>query len=103
MNCKNEEEGSLEITIKIIGSKWNLMILYQLNDQTLRFNELQKGMNNVNPKTITKHLRYLEKYNIIKRVVYAEVPPKVEYSLTENGIAFIPILKSISKWGSNLV
>jgi DNA-binding HxlR family transcriptional regulator len=60
-------------------------------------------MYNVNPKTITKHLRYLEKYNIIKRVVYAEVPPKVEYSLTENGIAFIPILKLISKWGSNLV
>jgi DNA-binding HxlR family transcriptional regulator len=103
MNNKNEEECNLEITIKIIGSKWNLMILYQLSHQTLRFNELQKGMNNVNPKTITKHLRYLEKYNIIKRVVYAEVPPKVEYSLTENGIALIPILKSISKWGSNLV
>lgn len=78
------------------------MILHQLNDQTLRFNELQKGMNNVNPKTITKHLRYLEKYNIIKRVVYAEVPPRVEYSLTENGITFIPILKSIINWGSNL-
>lgn len=53
MNNKNEEECNLEITIKIIGSKWNLMILHQLNDQTLRFNELQKGMNNVNPKTIT--------------------------------------------------
>ena len=103
MNSENEEECNLDITIKIIGSKWNLMILYQLNDQTLRFNELQKGMNNVNPKTITKHLRYLEKYNIIKRVVYAQVPPKVEYSLTENGIAFIPILKLISEWGSNLV
>ena len=100
MNNKNEEECNLEITIKIIGSKWNLMILHQLNDQTLRFNELQKGMNNVNPKTITKHLRYLEKYNIIKRVVYAEVPPRVEYSLTENGITFIPILKSIINWGS---
>ncbi len=90
MNNKNEEECNLEITIKIIGSKWNLMILHQLNDQTLRFNELQKGMNNVNPKTITKHLRYLEKYNIIKRVVYAEVPPRVEYSLTENGISIHP-------------
>jgi DNA-binding HxlR family transcriptional regulator len=50
-------------------------------------------MDNINPKTITKHLRYLEKYNIIKRVVYAEVPPRVEYSLTEEGIALIPILK----------
>lgn len=60
-------------------------------------------MDNVNPKTITKHLRYLVKYNIIKREVYAEVPPNVEYSLTENGIAFIPILKLIIEWRSNLV
>jgi DNA-binding HxlR family transcriptional regulator len=102
MNYKNEDACSLEITIKIIGSKWNLMILYKLSDQTLRFTELQKGIGNVNPKTITKHLRLLEEYNIIKRFVYAEVPPRVEYSLTEYGIAFIPILKSISEWGSNL-
>ena len=91
-----------KITIKIIGSKWNLMIIFNLSYQTLRFTELQKRMDNVNPKTITKHLRYLERYNIIKRVVYPEVPPRVEYSLTEYGIALIPLLKSIMEWGSPL-
>ena len=91
-----------KITIKIIGSKWNLMIIFNLSYQTLRFTELQKRMDNVNPKTITKHLRYLERYNIIKRVVYPEVPPRVEYSLTEYGIALIPLLKSIMEWGSTL-
>lgn len=55
-------------------------------------------MYNVNPKTITKHLRELEKHKIIKRVVYPEVPPKVEYSLTDSGISLIPILKSMMEW-----
>lgn len=91
-----------KITIRIIGSKWNLMIIFNLSHQTLRFTELQKRMDNINPKTITKHLRYLERYNIIKRVVYPEVPPRVEYSLTEYGIALILLLKPIMEWGSTL-
>ena len=100
MDSKNRDICVPKSVIGIIGNKWNLLIIWHLKDQTLRFTELQKRMYNVNPKTITKHLRDLEENKIIKRVVYPEVPPRVEYSLTGSGIAFIPILKSILEWGS---
>jgi DNA-binding HxlR family transcriptional regulator len=100
MKSKNKDKYNAKTVIGIIGNKWNLLIIWHLKDQTLRFTELQKKMYNINPKTITKHLRDLEENKIIKRVVYAEVPPKVEYSLTEAGIAFIPIIESILVWGS---
>jgi DNA-binding HxlR family transcriptional regulator len=100
MESKNKDKYTATTVIGIIGNKWNLLIIWHLKHQTLRFTELQKKMYNANPKTITKHLRDLEENKIIKRVVYAEVPPKVEYSLTEAGIAFIPLLESILEWGT---
>lgn len=100
MNYKKEDKCELVISMRIVGSKWNILIIWHLRDHKLRFTELQKRMYNVNPKTITKHLRELEKNKIIKRVAYPEVPPRVEYSLTERGIALIPILKSIMEWAS---
>lgn len=95
---KQKNDCGLVVAMGIVGNKWNLLIIWFLDDQTLRFTELQKKMYNVNPKTITKHLRELEKHKIIKRVVYPEVPPKVEYSLTDSGINLIPILKSMMEW-----
>jgi DNA-binding HxlR family transcriptional regulator len=100
MKSKINDICGPKTVMSIIGNKWNLLIIWHLKDQTLRFTELQKKMYNINPKTITKHLRDLEENKIIKRVVYAEVPPRVEYSLTDAGIAFIPILESILEWGS---
>ena len=100
MREKKENKCELIVAMGIIGNKWNLLIIWHLRDHKLRFTELQKRMYNVNPKTITKHLRDLEENKIIKRVVYAEVPPRVEYSLTETGIALIPILYSIMEWTS---
>lgn len=100
MKYKKEDRCELVVTMGIIGNKWNLLITWHLSQQKLRFTELQKRMYNVNPKTITKHLRDLEKYKIIKREVFPEVPPRVEYSLTESGMALIPILKSIMEWAS---
>jgi len=85
--------------LEIIGSKWNLFIIWSLKDGTLRFSELQKTMNDVNSKTVTKHLRDLEKIRIVTRTVYPEVPPRVEYTLTEQGLAFLPIFEAIRKWG----
>ena len=103
MKCKNKDKCKTNIaTMEIIGSKWNLIIIWSLKNKTLRFTELQKTIGNINSKTITKHLRDLERNNIIKRIVYPEVPPRVEYSLTEQGKAFIPILESIIEWGSTL-
>ena len=100
MEYKKKNRCKLVDAMGIIGNKWNLLIIWHLRDQKLRFTELQKKMYNVNPKTITKHLRDLEENKIIKRAVYPEVPPRVEYSLTDRGIELIPILKSIMGWAS---
>ena len=99
-----ENKSHLEFlrVLEIIGSKWNLFIIWSLKDGTLRFSELQKRMNDVNSKTITKHLRDLEKIKIVTRTVYPEVPPRVEYTLTEQGFAFLPVFEAIRKWGETL-
>jgi DNA-binding HxlR family transcriptional regulator len=86
----------------IIGNKWNLFIIWSLKDGTLRFSELQKRMGDVNSKTITKHLRDLEKSKIVTRTVYPEVPPRVEYNLTQQGLTFLPVFEAIRKWGETL-
>ena len=100
-----ENKSHLEFlrVLEIIGSKWNLFIIWSLKDGTLRFSELQKRMNDVNSKTITKHLRDLEKIKIVTRTVYPEVPPRVEYTLTEHGLAFLPVFEAIRKWGKTLL
>lgn len=88
--------------MEVMGSKWNLMIIWSLRDGPQRFTGLQKLMGDVNSKTVTVHLRILEKNRLIDRVVYPEVPPRVEYSLTEHGKAILPIFKEILTWGAAL-
>jgi DNA-binding HxlR family transcriptional regulator len=102
---ESRDKAHLEFVrvLEIIGSKWNLFIIWSLKDGTLRFSELQKRMNYVNSKTITKHLRDLEKNKIVIRSVYPEVPPRVEYTLTEQGLAFLPVFEAIRKWGKTLL
>lgn len=85
---------------KIIGGKWTILILYHLSTGTLRFGELNSLMQDITQATLTKELRALESYQIIKRKVYPEVPPKVEYSLTEIGMKFVSVLKELSQWGN---
>jgi DNA-binding HxlR family transcriptional regulator len=89
----------IDSVVDIIGRKWNLLIIWQLRDSTLRFSELQSRMCGINSKTITKHLRDLEQHTIITRTVYPEVPPRVEYSLTERGRAILPIIDAMLEWG----
>jgi DNA-binding HxlR family transcriptional regulator len=95
VESENKAHLQFKTVVEIVGSKWNLFIIWNLKDQTLRFSALQKSMGGVNSKTITKHLRELEKNKIIKRVVYPEVPPRVEYSLTEKGKTFLPVFDAI--------
>ena len=95
MESENKVHSQFKTVVEIVGSKWNLFIIWNLRDQTLRFTALQKNMGDVNSKTVTKHLRELENNKIIKRVVYPEVPPRVEYSLTEKGKAFLPVFDAI--------
>ena len=102
MKPRNENHDNMMTILEVIGSKWNLMILRNLENGSLRFTELQKRMGEINSKTLTCHLRYLEKYNIVDRKVYPEVPLRVEYSLTEYGRAFLPAFKAIKAWGKSL-
>lgn len=84
--------------VSILGSKWKPCIIWHLRNGPQRFTELQKKMNDVNSKTITTHLRELEKLKIISRVAYPEVPPRVEYSLTDYGKALFPVYEAMLTW-----
>lgn len=89
----------MTITLDIIGGKWKGMILYHLVSGTRRFNELMRLMPDVTQRMLTRQLRELEEDGIILRKVYAEVPPKVEYSLSDVGQTLLPVIHSLSQWG----
>ncbi|MGA2105398.1 winged helix-turn-helix transcriptional regulator [Methanoregula sp.] len=91
----------VEAALDVIGGKWKPLILWALGDDVLRFNQLQKGLPGVNTKMLTKQLRELEKDGVIRRTVYPEVPPRVEYAMTDFGKTLIPILRELCKWGAN--
>jgi len=83
--------------------KWKLTILWILHTKTRRFNELQKVIPGISHGVLVQQLKELERDHLINRKVYNEVPPKVEYSLTETGISFIPIMIQIMEWGATYV
>ena len=83
---------------KVFQGKWTMVILHILSEGTLRFGEIKRKLPDVTDANLTKDLRLLESYGVIHREVYPVVPPKVEYSLTDMGKDFLPILDSINKW-----
>lgn len=87
-------------TVQLIGSKWKLLIIRNLLVRPWRFNELQKSLDGISQKVLTDSLRSMENDGIIKRTVFAEVPPRVEYSLSELGESMRPILKAMEKFGN---
>lgn len=91
---------TVEATLDVIGGKWKPLILWHLGDDVLRFSELQKGLPGVNAKMLTKQLRELEEDGVLQRTVYPEVPPRVEYRITEFGKTLIPILRALCTWGA---
>ena len=100
---KKEElpECPVATTVQLIGNKWKLLILRNLRMRPWRFNELQKSLNGISQKVLTESLRSMETDGIVIRTVYAEVPPKVEYSLSELGKTMNPILDAMEKWGND--
>ena len=86
-------------TVQLIGNKWKLLILKNLLVRPWRFNELQKSLEGISQKVLTESLRSLESDGIVIRTVYAEVPPRVEYSLSELGETLRPILDAMQAWG----
>ncbi len=86
-------------TVQIIGSKWKLLILRNLMQRPWRFNELKKDLEGISQKVLTDSLRSMEADGIINRTVYAEVPPRVEYSLSEIGETLQPVINAMAEWG----
>lgn len=89
----------VETTLMLIGDKWKVLILRDLMPGTKRFGELKKSIGSVSQKVLTAQLRDMEKKGFVSRKVYAEVPPRVEYSLTETGKSLKPILDAMGNWG----
>lgn len=89
----------VETTLTLIGDKWKVLILRDLLPGTKRFGELKKSIGNVSQKVLTAQLRAMEDSGLLTRTVYAEVPPRVEYSLTELGRSLQPILDAMQSWG----
>lgn len=90
----------VETTLMLIGDKWKVLILRDLMDGTRRFGELKKSIGTVSQKVLTAQLRDMEEKGLLTRKVYAEVPPRVEYTLTETGYSLKPILKAMLAWGA---
>ncbi|MCM1194165.1 MAG: helix-turn-helix transcriptional regulator [Acetatifactor muris] len=94
-------ECPVAITVSLIGNKWKLLIIRNLLTRPWRFNELQRDLDGISQKVLTDNLRSMEQDGIITRTVYPEVPPRVEYALSELGESMRPILDSMQKWGEN--
>lgn len=101
LNCTDLEPrmGCIAATMEIIGNKWTALILRDLASGSKRFCLLEKSVGNINPRTLSKRLDDLEAQGIISKEVFAEVPPRIEYTLTQKGLDLIPILQQMAAWG----
>ena len=90
----------VETTLLLIGDKWKVLLLRDLMDGTRRFGELRRSVGGISQKVLTEKLRELEADGILTRTAYAEIPPRVEYALTELGSSLRPVLDSLAEWGS---
>ena len=88
-------------TVQLIGSKWKLLIMRNLLQRSWRFNELRKDLEGISQKVLTDSLRSMESDGIITRTDYPEVPPRVEYALSDLGESMRPIIKAMEEWGTN--
>jgi len=100
MTLKRKYHCPVEAAIDVIGGKWKPLILWALRDGTLRFSQIEAELPGITQKMLTKQLRELEKDGLVSRKVYAQVPPKVEYSLTDSGNSLTPVLDSLCAWGA---
>ncbi|MEA5008167.1 winged helix-turn-helix transcriptional regulator [Clostridium tyrobutyricum] len=91
----------VEMTLQLIGNRWKVLIIRDLLEGTKRFGELKKSVGSITQKVLTQNLREMEGSGLLVRKVYAEVPPRVEYTLTETGYSLKPILDSMVKWGTS--
>jgi DNA-binding HxlR family transcriptional regulator len=96
-----QPECTVERTLEVIGGKWTTLILRDLLSGTKRFGELRSSLGNIPPKTLTERLRDLEKHGALTRIQFPEIPPRVEYTLTDKGRALGGIINAMAQWGSD--
>ena len=99
MQNKKLPDCPVEVTLTLISNKWKILIIRDLLEGTKRFGELKKSINNISQKVLTSNLREMEENNLLVRKVYAEVPPRVEYTLTDIGYSLSPLLDAMDDWG----
>jgi DNA-binding HxlR family transcriptional regulator len=95
-----QPECTVERTLEVIGGKWTTLILRDLLTGTKRFGELRSSLGNIPPKTLTERLRNLEEQGALERVQFPEIPPRVEYTLTDKGRALGAIIEAMAHWGA---
>jgi len=89
----------ISAALSVLSGKWTILIIWQLIRRTSRFNELKRAIPGITQHMLTMHLRELEADGIVTRTIYAEVPPRVEYALTEHGHSLEPVMRALAKWG----
>ncbi len=97
---KQLPECPVEVTLTMISDKWKVLILRDLLNGTKRFGELKKSIGNISQKVLTSNLRSMEENGLLTRTVYAEVPPRVEYTLTQTGYSLKPVIEAMFIWGN---
>lgn len=91
----------VETTLMLIGDKWKVLIIRDLRSGTKRFSELKRSVTGISQKVLTANLRDMEENGLVTRTVFPEVPPRVEYSITELGLSMNPILDAMAEWGAS--
>ena len=97
---RNFPECPVEMTLQLIGDKWKVLIIRDLLTGTKRFSEMMRSVTGITQKVLTSNLRSMEADGLVNRKVYPQVPPQVEYSLTDTGLSLKPILDSMVEWGT---
>ena len=97
--AQGRKECAVERAMDVIGGRWTTLIVRELLGGTRRFSEIRAALAGISPKTLTERLRDLESAGVLERVVYPEVPPRVEYTLTERGRSLEPVIAAMRDWG----
>ncbi len=101
MNSKDLPKCPIETTLKMLDSRWKILILRELLNGTKRFGELKKSVSGITQKVLTAKLREMEETGLVERTVYPQIPPKVEYTLTDVGYSLLPVINILKDWGKD--
>lgn len=101
MKYKDLPKCPIDTTLKMLGCRWKVLIIKELLDGTKRFGELKKSVTGITQKVLTSKLREMEELGLLERKIYPQIPPKVEYTLTDIGYSLRPVLESLKEWGKD--